>query len=90
MADKESSLEDLGAEIQSLQRDLGEKEREYTVQIQQLDEEQKAEKEAQRELRKQVSHRKTPNSNLSVLMILFALLFLYINLHVLVSDGYCP
>lgn len=63
MADKESSLEDLGAEIQSLQRDLGEKEREYTVQIQQLEEEQKAEKEAQRELRKQVSQRKTPNSN---------------------------
>ena len=63
LADKESSLEDLGAEIQSLQRDLGEKEREYTVQIQQLEEEQKTEKEAQRDLRKQVSHRETPNSN---------------------------
>lgn len=56
LAEKETSLEDVESEMESLKRESGEKEREYVVKIQQLEEEQTTEKDAQRELRKQVSH----------------------------------
>lgn len=78
MAEKETSLEDVESEMESLKRESGEKEREYVVKIQQLEEEQMTEKDAQRELRKQVSHgvpfKSKKKIDLQVLYRFFALM----------------
>jgi hypothetical protein len=55
MAEKETSLEDMESQMETIREESENKEREYVIKIQQLEEEQTAEKEAQRELRKQVS-----------------------------------
>lgn len=64
LAEKETSLEDVESEMESLKRESGEKEREYVVKIQQLEEEQTTEKDAQRELRKQIGLKITENKKL--------------------------
>lgn len=64
LAEKETSLEDVESEMDSLKRESGEKEREYVVKIQQLEEEQTTEKDAQRELRKQIGLKITENKKL--------------------------
>lgn len=64
LAEKETSLEDVESEMESLKKESGEKEREYVVKIQQLEEEQTTEKDAQRELRKQIGLKITENKKL--------------------------
>lgn len=64
LAEKETSLEDVESEMESLKRESREKEREYEVKIQQLEEEQTTEKDAQRELRKQIGLKITENKKL--------------------------
>lgn len=55
LAERETGLEDMESQMETIREESENKEREYVIKIQQLEEEQTAEKEAQRELRKQVS-----------------------------------
>ncbi|XP_056003111.1 golgin subfamily A member 3-like isoform X2 [Ostrea edulis] len=64
LAERETGLEDMESQMETIREESENKEREYVIKIQQLEEEQTAEKEAQRELRKQIGVKITENKKL--------------------------